>query len=91
MSVSAVFPSDAPQMVRPLGNAEQYYVKKSLANTWSNLYLFIYFFNTHCYKKIGKITFWNSGRNSFYSNLMKMSEYFNLFDCGLKLSGESRS
>ena len=44
MSVSAVFPSDAPQMVRPLGNAEQYYVKKSLANTWSNLYLFIYLF-----------------------------------------------
>ena len=26
------------------------------------------------------IELYNSGQNSFYSNIMKMSEYFNLFD-----------
>ena len=26
------------------------------------------------------IEFYNNGQNSFYSNLMKMSEYFNFYD-----------
>ena len=26
------------------------------------------------------VELYNSGQNSFYSNLMKMSEYFNIFD-----------
>ena len=32
------------------------------------------------------IELYNSGQNSFYSNLMKISEYFNLFDFNYKFT-----
>ena len=44
MSVSAVFPSDAHQMVRPLGNAEQYYGPSKVTSQHLVEFVFIYLF-----------------------------------------------
>ena len=36
------------------------------------------------------IELYNSGQNSFYSNIMKMSEYFNLFDFNYNSLSDSK-
>ena len=56
MSVSAVFPSDAPQMVRPLGNAEQYYgpSKVTSQHLVEFAFIFVFFLILIVTKKLAK-------------------------------------